>query len=242
MTKTSLSDSHSKLIIDWKTARPYYDFCHDGILDESRWHETTPKILFLLKESNSDFKNIGGRGHAPDGKSMVFWDTDKGLNGWGPNGASKVFWRNINIWQYVATEFWNKRTPDQSKIKMIKEKQVNSIAYVNIKKNAENKPISNNNEIYEYAVNDKDFLVRQIVTINPEVIFCCGTINSLKAILQPDSLADNLYIFNNKLIIDVYHPSCRTSYNKTFNKLTWILSKADWVKILNKEISLMPGS
>ena len=153
--------THDELLSEWKSAREYKSFTNDGILIEDKWKQSSPKILFLLKESNAGFDNIAGRG-------------------WGPNGNSNTFWRRINICSYIITEIWNDRKPSFHEVATVKEREVNSIAYVNVKKNGENKSTSNNNEILQYARNDKDYLARQISIINPDVIYCGGTINSYK--------------------------------------------------------------
>jgi hypothetical protein len=84
---------------------------------------------------------------------------------------------------YIITEVWNDRIPKFENINFIKERIVDSIAYVNVKKNAGGTSKSNNNEIAQYAVSDKEFLKRQLNLINPNIIFCGGTINSLKQYL-----------------------------------------------------------
>ena len=200
-----------KLLFDeWKIQRPdYINFCEDGILVQSKWKNSNPKILFLLKETYSHFIDISGP--------------------MGPYGTSKTFWRKMKIWTYIITELMNNREPIFEKIYEIKELPNDSIAYVNIKKNAEKtenngEANSDYSDILSYAKKDKDFLKRQIDLINPDIILCCATIDFAKE-LYPDlsSISNKLFQADRKLIISYSHPSNRNSYTQEFADLTTIL-------------------
>lgn len=193
---------YDTLIKEWKNNRPdYEDFSDDGILIEEIWSQTIPKVLFLLKEPNSDFVHIRGNSYSPK------------------SGNSHVFWRNINIWQYILSEFWNDRVPSLDKIKIVKEKDVNSIAYVNLKKCNENNSISKLQNIREYVLNDNLFLKRQLELINPDIILCCGTMKFYKELFSSQFISQNVYRTKDWLVVDFYHPSCRIGYKKTFDLL-----------------------
>lgn len=201
-------ESYDALMKEWKSSRPEYeDFSDDGILMEGIWNITIPKIMFLLKEPNSDFITIRGKGYSPK------------------TGNSRLFWRNINIWQFILTEFWNNRIPLIEKISFIKENEVNSIAYVNLKKCNENKSASDPRNILDYVKDDCDFLQRQIELINPEIILCGQTFNFYKEIFSSEMISEKVYRTNNRLIIDFYHPACRIGYKETFQRLTDIIGK-----------------
>ena len=69
----------------------------------------------------------------------------------------------------------NKKKKTTYCLKEITERKVNSIAYIEVKKNAESKPRSDDNEIMEYAIRDRDYLKRQLDIIDPQIIFLGGT-------------------------------------------------------------------
>lgn len=200
-------DSYDALMEEWQSHRPEYEyFSDDGILIDGIWEKTFPKIMFLLKEPNSDFTKIRGKAYQPT------------------EGNSRLFWRNINIWQYIITEYWNNRTPLIEKISVVKENEVNAIAYVNLKKYNENNSISDPRNILDYVKDDCDFLQRQIELINPEIIVCGRTFNFYKELFSTQLISENVYRTKNRLIIDFYHPACRIGYNETFHRLTDIIS------------------
>ena len=202
------------LFAEWKNQRlEYANFCEDGILVEKEWEVSNPKILFLLKETYSHFIDISGP--------------------MGPQGTSRTFWRKMKIWTYVVTEYFNNRIPQFDELLVIKEKPNDSIAYVNIKKNAEKiegngDPYSDDTDILSYLKKDSNFLRRQIDLIKPEIIFCCSTIIFIKE-LYPNLifLSNNLFQADGKLVIAHGHPSSRKSYQREFDDLSTILQKID---------------
>lgn len=201
MTKQSL-------IAEWKNARPEYKFfCEDGILVPEIWDDASPKILFLLKETYDTFIDISGE--------------------LGPNGGSAMFFRKLKMRTYIITELANKRIPTYEGCLAVKEQPNDSIAYVNIKKNVDhidNEWQSTYADIMEYAISDKDFLKKQINLINPDIIFCCATIEFLLEIYpEIQEISDRVYRLGTIIIISYSHPSSRTGYEKEFQDLTSIL-------------------
>ncbi len=208
ITMEKKRDSYNALMQDWKTSRPdYEEFSDDGVLVDEIWNLTSPKILFLLKEPNSNFINIRGKGYLPQ------------------TGNSHLFWRNINIWQYIIAEYWNKRTPSFDEIYKIKENEVNSIAYVNLKKCNDNNSTSVPLEIGEYVEQDKLFLQKQIELIDPEIIVCGRTMNYFNVLFNSIKITKNIFRYKNTLVIDFYHPACRKAYKTTFDLLSKVMSE-----------------
>lgn len=200
------------LYTKWESERPDYNkFCRDGILVESEWDKSHPKILFLLKETFEDFSIIEG-------------------NEYGPEGNSHTFWRRMRMWTYIITEVYNDRIPTFEKALSIKEEPNKDIAYVNIKKNAQksknkNEAKSVDSDIRSYAIRDKEFLQRQIDIINPSVVLCCSTFKFCDIIFNNiRRVSDNLYNSNGIWIIDFGHPSqTYFSYRENFDALSKIL-------------------
>jgi hypothetical protein len=197
----------------WKNARPEYSkFVSDGILSYSHYKNQNPKILFLLKESNADFIYI-----AP------LKLTSKG---YGPKGNSSLFWRYLRGYEYIINSIYNKLDYNHEIVLEKKELPNINTSYVNIKKQCDNKPTSNNKEIAKFALNDKNFLIEQIDLINPDVIYCAGTFGSYK--ILDDTLApisEKIYKSNNRIVIDFLHPAHRKGY-KTFKDLYDLLSSS----------------
>lgn len=202
------NNDEASLLNEWRNQRPeYQDFVFDGILNKAIFDESNPKIAILLKESNDDFTQI-----AP-----------LKVEGYGPTGNSNLFWRHINIYVFIATCAWNNRESNYMDIKEITEKKVNSIAYINIKKNAQSKNVSDQNDILNYAKKDKIYLQRQIDLIGPQVIFCGNTKRSYDEIEKTKQISNNVYLGNNKIVIDYYHPSYTIGYENCVKDLTNML-------------------
>ena len=188
----------------WRRERPDYTyFSNDGILVEGLWKQANPKIAFLLKESNDSFCDIRG-------------------SGWGPNGNSPKFWRNLNQWTYITTECLNNRECILDKTIAEKEKKLEAVAYINIKKKAECRSDyeSSDPDIHNYIDRDWEFLNRQIEIIAPDVLFCCGTFRYLERKIKCEQISERIYYFRNLLVVDFYHPSSAfLSYESNFKLL-----------------------
>ena len=192
----SKREKQHSLYSDWINEKKYENFVYDGILNYSIWENYSPKVLFLLKESTNDFKNIAEQ------KIDI------------RQGSGNHFWWNICYWKYLIEQLYKNKNPEFINKDNLPEVKYNnhildSIAYVNIKKNCENKNSSKDKDIFQYAINDKSLLVEQIDLINPNVIFCSDiTFKSYKH-LYPDNLKminTTCYNHNNRLIINFRHP------------------------------------
>ncbi len=208
---------HETLISEWKKSRPEYDyFATDGILSYSDYNNQEPKIMFLLKEPNADFIDISPI--KPNSK------------GYGPKGNSNTFWRIMRGTEYTLTKAWNNENFNQNDVKKVIEKPNINTAYVNIKKQCENKSKSDNKEIISYARKDKIFLRQQIEYINPDIIYCGGTFSSYKILDEHcEKVNEQVYSSNGRFIIDFYHLAHRKGY-KTFIELYNHISKIDFTE------------
>lgn len=192
-------NKYEKLIKKWKAERPdYIYFVNDGILNKSVYCNKSPKILFLLKESNDCFIEVRNYDHAPK------------------NGNSPVFWRNINMWSYAISKYFNGIDAIFEDCLSHKEDIVNHIAYVNIKKNAESKVTSNKNDLMLYAEKDKFFLVEQIKLLNPDIIICGMTKIFFDKLFDNHQVFDWIYETEKRIVVDFWHPASRKGYEKTF--------------------------
>lgn len=194
---STLKENQNALYERWKKEKQYTYFVKDGILNYEKWNSIVPRIMFLLKETSDDFTCIADKSH----------DITKG------NGTH--FWWNICYWKYLVEKIFKgedvvfiKKT-ELPEIKF-NNNMVDSIAYVNIKKNCDNLSNSNDSEIFEYAISDKDLLKQQIEIIDPHVVFCSNiTFNAYKYIFesQLEKINDICYQHKDRLIIKFYHPS-----------------------------------
>ncbi len=192
----NLKQKQKDLYENWLKKRNYKEFTKDGILNYEVWEKTSPKIMFLLKESASDFINIADKNH----------DIRK--------GAGHHFWWNICYWKYIINQLHKGNTNlkffQTTKLPEAKNDYIiNDIAYVNIKKKHQNKTKSENADIIQYAKADKELLIKQIDLISPDIVFCDKTTFNAYNILygKLDKLNNNCYKHNNRLIISYYHPS-----------------------------------
>jgi hypothetical protein len=195
----------------WINARPNYNnFVLDGILNNSIYSQQSPKILFLLKESNASFYDI-----APLQQDNA---------GYGPKGNSNTFWRYMKGYEHIIQTVWNNMPFSEDEVLRIKETPNNSIAYVNIKKHCENKSVSSNNDLLKYAIADREFINEQVHLIEPQIIFCAGTFNLYRNInMNLQYVADKIYQAENIIVIDYLHLAHRRGY-RTFQQLYEMLN------------------
>ncbi|MCW3805739.1 hypothetical protein [Plebeiibacterium marinum] len=196
MNMEDIKTQQEELYQQWEEHAKYEYFVRDGILNYEVWNTTKPKIMFLLKETADDFVNIA--------------DNDIDIR----NGNGSHFWWNICYWKYVVSnKYINKDIvfiPTRELPEAQKDYVLNDIAYVNVKKQCDNKTKTSDSEILEYANRDKQLLVSQIELINPDIVFCNSVTLKVYLIMYGDQLTklnDICYKHNNRLILNFRHPS-----------------------------------
>ena len=205
-----LNNEWLKLMKDWKKKRPEYKpFCDDGIL---KYWKGTSKIVFLLKETYYDFYKIRGTTHYGQG-----------------NGST--FWRRMRMWTYIIDEHLKGNKPNFKDTYNIKEEINDSIGYVNLKKFAERDPSTNewasdDKDLLERVINDKDYLLKQIKLLNPNIILCCGTFKYCEILFKNiTKISNKFYKADGFYLIEFGHPSQRNkSYKQNFCDLNKIMS------------------
>lgn len=185
-----------KLYRRWQKSRDYTYFVYDGILNYKSWNEARPKIMFLLKETADDFVEIANN------------DIDI------RSGNGSHFWWNICYWKYIISNLYLGNNVSFIPTIQLPEAQNNymlkDIAYVNIKKQCDNKTKTNDGEILQYALNDKSLLTEQINLINPDVVFCNPiTFKAYSAMYKNEIEELNEICFKHdaRLILKFRHPS-----------------------------------
>jgi len=169
---TNMPYDHKKyedFMAKWKKESGYEDgnnkhFCEDGPIDDNKWEKSKSRIMFLLKESYSDFYIIRKN---PCHGNMDF-----------KKASAKRFWRNMRMSTYIIDEALANggNVPSFPDTEKHQNDPNDSIAYVNLKKCVEKgKTSSNYYDIRNYVWRDADKLREQIDLINPRIIVCSGT-------------------------------------------------------------------
>jgi hypothetical protein len=206
MSKSEFEIRRDELFSRWKKVKPEYDnrsegrrFSLDGIQNFDAWKQSTPKILFLLKENRAAEED---------------WEPC-----WGINRDANPFSLNITRWRQLLIDSYQKKLKEPSYLKHELPDSVNDIAIIELKKVNEGKGSSNYNDIRNYVRNDRDFIKEQIELINPDIIFCCSTGDFYSDDIYGDEPWDRelikdsrcgCYKHRNRLVIDFFHPSTRS--------------------------------
>lgn len=180
----------------WTLDRPHYKFAADGVLDALSWSIQSPKIAIILKEP------YGG------------WIPSQGdirIRSYGSQ-----FWWNIVRWKFAITEAFKNgciqpEYPKSDDLPEIKNDGgiLKTIAYINIKKNDENRKRSNDDDIMRYAISDAAYLREQIRDVQCDVLLCGGTFRYLCAVCENGlirQIGKNAFIYSETLVIDFRHP------------------------------------
>jgi hypothetical protein len=208
----AIREQEDKLFTEWKEHWTNHDaqarnpnlFCADGIVDEDAYLGSSPKLLFLLKEVNGDCEGQG-------------WDLRKFLF---DKGGRPATWKNITRWVEGIRQLPNE-TPWQEIVDINDERRIKalrSIAAINLKKS----PGSHTafwRDISSVALIDKEFLKKQILLSDADVIVCCGTSGTYEWLI-PDSPLEWRTTSRGirycepteiKFVIDYVHPEARVA-------------------------------
>ncbi len=182
--------------------------CKDGILNEVKFQNVKPKVLFILKEVN-DFKEGDLREMLKDGPVWQMWHT---IARWAAG---------------IINDFPPYNEIDNSE--SLKE-NLSKIAAINLKK-ASGGASANLSKINAYAHLDKNLLREQIKMIRPDIIIACGTFDILIWLLNIDvKKVDNPYeepVYDeerNIWVIPWRHPG-RANNEETYEELKKLIAE-----------------
>jgi hypothetical protein len=152
----SIAESEDALFAEWRLTRP--DLVTDGVVDEVSWAASRPKVLFLLKEVNSD-----GKGN---------WDLREQII---RTGIRSETWDNVTRWTIgirspEAAIRWDALPKINERLRV---QTLNSIAVMNLKKS----PGSHTTvpgELKRAAASDRKFIERQFFLYEADIVICCG--------------------------------------------------------------------
>lgn len=192
----ALIDREAQLLDKWADGRK--GFVRDGVVDAEKYLASKVKLLYLLKEVN------GGSD----------WDLREFLR----CGGRKHTWENIARWTMGINRLPQELPWEQ--IAEISDEQrkelLQSICAVNVKKTS-GTHTADAELVSKAAVQDAEFLKRQIEIYSPSIVVCCGTAwNYWHDIMgiEPrwEMTSRGIWFFRNTLgqiIISFSHPEAR---------------------------------
>lgn len=227
----SLFAEENKIFEEWEKVLGKLPLVKDGIVYETKWVESSPKILFVLKEAN----------HKEDPHSAVL------SRKWLYNGAWSNTWGNIAMWTHAIRHYkenlkWSAEINLRSLENARRKYHLQTIAAMNLKKTPGG-ATTNKVELREFVKKYKDLLRNQVDLYWPQVdiIVCCGVdvfslfrslikdIPLQKHTFQPvdTNKAKTIFYYqtdDGKLIIDFYHPQAHMSKEFMYNSIRDIVA------------------
>lgn len=201
---SKIAEKEKTLFAEWRENRA--QFSEDGMVDIESYKSCRLKLLFLLKEVNSE-----------SGFNLVEFIRKGGRN---------QTWGNIARWIYGIQQYdkdinWKDLDPQQeNRVELLK-----SICVMNLKKTP-GKHTTNSKDLWRVAKDDKEFIIKQFhiyfddSTIRPDFIIGCGseTFDLFNSIVEVDgqnswkltSKGILYYSYDmNKYFIKYAHPEAR---------------------------------
>lgn len=174
----------------------------DGVVCWEEYAKSKCKILFILKEVNSDEND---------------WD----LRDFLLDGDRSFTWNNIIRWiMGIRNLDLNYNWKDIEIISKIERKKyLKTIAAINLKKETGGTAVADNDNIYKCAIEDRELLKNQVDIYEPDLIICCGTANEFFDSVYKDidvewKMTHNgvRYVKNaDRIIVSYNHPAARVS-------------------------------
>ena len=227
----SLFTEEDKIFEAWKKVLENSHLVTDGIVDEKKWLESSPKILFVLKEANHK-----GKPHSASLSREWLYD-----------GAGSNTWGNIALWTHAIRHYkenlqWSDEINLRSLEKARRKHHLQTVVAMNLKKTPGGAN-SNKAELREFVKKHKGLLRSQVDLYwsQTDIIVCCGVeVGSLfRSLVKDISLQKHVFetadkemakkilyyqIGDGKLIIDFYHPQAHISKRFMYNSIRDIVS------------------
>lgn len=192
----SIFCKEKKLFDELRLLNP--NIVEDGIVDENEYLSSKYRIVYILKEAN------GGKG----------WSLKEFLY----SGGRAQTWDNISRWTEAILNIdehhnWSYWEKDCEKRRNIYLKKIGAI---NLKKEAGGHT-SNEKNIHDAAVHNKEILQKQLSFCQPDIIICCGTIEPFIDAIYTDKHIEwkmtsrGIWYFaeKQKIIVSFLHPEAR---------------------------------
>lgn len=152
----SITENENLLFDEWRQVRD--GFVADGVVDEESYVSSNPKLMFILKEVND-----------PGGGN---WDLREFIR----EGARPQTWDNVTRWAEGIRSL-----PSEvawiNLAEVTKERRclaLKSICAINLKKSPGGHTTINQ-DLWEIAAQDKEFINKQYALYDPDIIICCGS-------------------------------------------------------------------
>ena len=178
-------------------------FAEDGIINEVAWASASPKVLFLLKETND---------YPGDLRKLI-------PEQW------KGSWPNVGRWAYGIQKVASGEFPSFSKASRPENYKSagESSAIMNLKK-LTGKDQSKMEEIRGFAQQDKDFIKEEIDITQPDVVVCGATFGIAKEIIsgldcKPIDPDGKCFKLRETVWIDYCHPIARFRHDMMYYTL-----------------------
>jgi hypothetical protein len=219
---------HERLLDEWRTTHPVAAcFIRDGIISEERWDKAAVKVLFLLRECY-DYPKAGHAG----------FDLRAQIRDWGIARGPTM--RNTALWAAGLQNATAKSIPPLSDVQASAAYEaLLATAIINVKKSGGTRA-SVPSEIDDYAVQDSQFIRRQIDLIAPDITVCGGTWRSIRRcewVVNSKTVYDRVFKVGERYYLDYWHPSNR--FPKALNYYT-LVSLAHNSGCLKAGIDRMP--
>ncbi|MFH1893096.1 MAG: hypothetical protein ABIK83_10510 [Candidatus Zixiibacteriota bacterium] len=164
----SIREEEEKLFEQWQVNRQ--GFVRDGVVSESDYLNSNPKIAFILKEVN----DTEGGG----------WDLRQFVS----EGARRQTWDNIARWVHGirnrdSVQEWEFYSEITNKFRI---EQLRSICAINLKKSPGGHT-ADMDSLWAVAHEDKEFIQRQYGLYDPDLTICAGTGDLFRSVLGQSS-------------------------------------------------------
>lgn len=170
----TIAEQENKLFEKWAEQRP--GLVQDGVIDEAAFLASSPKIMLILKEVN-DKENDG-------------WDLRDYLRG-SPKGHT---WNTVTRWVWGIRALpsilsWKQLAKKNGKTRKLSSNErvaaIRSLCVMNLKKTP-GTGTSKMRAVQAIALGDKDYLRKQFLLYNPDLVVCCGTSKVFQNVLAEE--------------------------------------------------------
>lgn len=192
-------------------------FARDGIIDDTRWNSTRPRVLFLLKEAYAD----ESEGPAWD---LCHHIRDKLM---GPKGK---MWNTVSQWAYLIMQGSHSSIvsyPEAYQDRPGRSQALLSSAVVNIKKSG-GTSTSDIEDLKHFATLDADLIRKQVSIIDPDIVICGYTWPIAQEHVWTDAhqIYDLVYESDACLFCDFWHPANKYPDQLHYYALASVLSQS----------------
>lgn len=183
---------------------------YDGVADIDSYLETSPKVLWLMKEP---YDEVDDSGCPCGGGWNLPVDCFKKDDAWKNPTWQPIIYAMYGVQNCLRWHEMNYIRDDKSMADVLQ-----TIAYVNLNK-MPNKSVSSDDEITAAYGIWRLVILRQIEVLNPDVIVCGGTFSYIRNDLGLGTVTPvktfangniKVYRASGRKIVEAYHPNQRT--------------------------------